>query len=81
MWYYGGRNQNRTRLECKVSTSPLCNDRFLIRIEPDWNVKSEILKAISPLPAIRIEPDWNVKFLQFFTISFYHTLEQNQIGM
>ena len=32
-----------------------------IRIEPDWNVKSELYDKITTERAIRIEPDWNVK--------------------
>ena len=35
--------------------------RGRIRIEPDWNVKSNNFSIMFPEFPIRIEPDWNVK--------------------
>ncbi len=32
-----------------------------IRIEPDWNVKSDTVATGGSGGVIRIEPDWNVK--------------------
>ena len=34
---------------------------FLIRIEPDWNVKLAKFIKSTDMYGIRIEPDWNVK--------------------
>ena len=47
----------------------------MIRIEPDWNVKSLLKVLICTAVYIRIEPDWNVKWCAMFVCWCLERLE------
>ena len=50
-----------TRVECKAVILNGFASVFLIRIVPEWNVKTQKKLAILVRATIRIVPEWNVK--------------------
>ena len=58
-------------MECKEYQLNYREIKNLIKVEPYWNVKSEMILNVDNDEKIKVEPYWNVKLL--YSIHFQST--------
>ena len=68
-------------MECKDDKLEAVTIMYIIRIVPEWNVKSDFEVDTGESHEIRIVPEWNVKMKSGWIRRKFRLLESYQSGM